>query len=90
MSGNTTRTSDLSNVHTRRSLPAAASRGLLGAELTCRLKATEVVAMLKEAWRAILAFLKSCSAIGCVAAGRGTAATFTVFSAGDKCEVDNY
>lgn len=82
--------SDPSNVHTRCSLPAASRRGLLGAELTCRLKATEVVAMLKEAWRAILVFLKSWSATGCMAAGRGTAATFTVFPVGDKCEVDNY
>lgn len=69
-------------------LPIGSSRGLLGAELTCRWTATEVGAMLKEACRAILAFLKSWPAIGCVAPGRLTAATFTVLPSGDKSEMD--
>lgn len=64
-------------------LPVGSRRGLLGAELTCRWTVTEVGVMLKEAWRAILAFLRSWPVIGCVASGGVTAAAFTVFPIDD-------
>lgn len=40
-------------------LPGRWQRGLLGAELTGRITATEAGVMLKEAWRAIFVFLAS-------------------------------
>lgn len=46
--------------------------GLHGAELTCRWTDTGVGALLKEACRVILAFLRSFSADGCAATGRVT------------------
>lgn len=48
--------------------------------------ATEVGVMLKEVWRAILTFLGSWLAVGCVAPGGVKAATFTVFPADDDRE----
>lgn len=69
-------------------VPVGSRRGLLGAELTCRWTATEVGVMLKEAWRGILAFLRSWLVIGRGASGRETAATFTVFPTDDDSEMD--
>lgn len=72
-----------------RLLPMSSLRGLLGAELTCRWTAIEVDVMLKDAWRAILAFLRSWPAIGCVASGGGMGATFTVFPTEDEDDDSN-
>lgn len=58
-------------------LPVSSRCGLLGAELTCRRTATEVGTMLKEAWRAILAFPWSWLGTGWVASGGMTAVAFT-------------
>lgn len=70
-------------------LPFKSLCGLLGAELTCRWKATGVGAALKDAWRAILDFLRSWFNVGCLGSDRVTAATFTVFPEcdGDKVVV---
>lgn len=71
-------------------LPADSGCGLQGAELTCRWTTKDVGVMLKEAWRAILALLKSWLSTGCTAPGREPCATFTAFSTENKSEIDGW